>query len=222
MKKNLIIILFLIISGHVFSQNLLYEYDNGKQYCTIEIDTLNNVGFEGSLKALDCYKVPYYEMIFQPTISYDDNGDLLMTIIPRWHYYSFLEVVYGENEKAQIDPNFKMTFKINNEDNTLEYVSPEREKSYVANKSSYTNSKTMNFTKLPRKFNRISTESTIDYKKYPKDLHKKLQARNELMKERMGKKKISGGESSLFLPVQPYVSVKKVDEYDDIENNEFK
>ena len=219
MKKNLLIILFLIVTSHIYSQDLLYEYNNGKQYCTIEIDTLNNVGFEGSLKALDCYKVPYYEMIFQPTISYDSNGDLLLTIIPRWHYYCFLEKVYGENENAQVDPNFKMTFKINNDNNTLEYVSTQQEKEYVMNKSSYSNYATMDFTKLPRTFNRITTAS-IDYKKYPKELQRKLQTRDEKMKERMGKK--SDSDSSLFVPVQPYISVKKTNDDDEVENNQFR
>lgn len=218
MKKNLLIVLFLFISVYIGAQDLLYEYQNGKQYCTIEIDTLNNAGFEGSLKALDCYRIPYYEMVFQPTISYDGNGDLLLTIIPRWHYYSFLEKVYGENEKAQEDLNFKLTFKINNENNTLEYVSTQQEKDYVTNKSSYSNHATMNFTKLPKTFTRMSS-SNIDYKKYPKELQRKIQERNEKMKDRLGQKS-DNGDSSLFVPVQPYVSVKKAEEVS-IENNEF-
>ena len=201
-----------MLVGHIYSQDLLYEYQNGRQYCTIEIDTLSTTGFEGSLKALNCYDVPYYEMVFQPTISYDANGDLLLTIVPRWHYYAFLESVYGENEKAQLDPSFKMTFRINNEDNTLEYISTEQEKAYVASKTSYTNSATMNIAKLPSKFNRISSTSAIDYQKYPKDLHKKLQYRNKQMKERAGQKAKNSGDSSLFLPVQPYVPAKDTEE----------
>lgn len=215
MKKIIVLLLLLSSAILTYGQDLMYEFQNGKQYCTIEIDTLST-GFEGSLKALDCYKVPYYELVFQPTITYNNTGDLILTIVPRWHYYSFLEKVYGEIEKAQVDPNFKMTFKINNEDNTLEYISTEEEKDYVTNKSSFSLFKTMNFTKLPRSFSRIN-QSSIDYKKYPKDLQRKLQARNEMLKSRFDKKIESN--TSLFEPVKPYVSTKVETEV--IENNEF-
>ena len=217
MNRILLVMLLSMVSVFSFGQGLVYEFQNGKQYCTIEVDTADNALW-GSLKALECYEIPYYEMVFTPEINYADNGDLILSVTPRWHYYSFLEKVYGEVEKAQEDPRFVMRFKINNDDNTLEYLSTAKEKRYIVNKTSYSNLARMNFTKLPKTFSRTN-EFKVDYRKYPKEIHKKIQERVALLAGRMSNKSADG--EPLFAPVQPYEKPKEKEVNEDIFNNQF-
>lgn len=215
MNKIVIFCLLSLVSTFSFGQGLVYEYQNGKQYCTIEIDTTDNA-ISGSLKALDCYEVPYYEMVFTPEIDYDEAGNLILSVTPRWHYYSFLEKLYGEVEKSQVDPKFRMKFKINNDDNTLEYISTDKEKKYIVNRTSYSNLKRMNFTKLPKQFSRTN-EFKVDYRKYPKELQRKIQDRMGKLQDRMSNR--TG--DALFVPVQPYEKPKEKEKNEDIFDNQF-
>lgn len=180
MKKLIILASLLFITNFIFSQSMTFEYEKGKRYCTIEIDTTSLI-HTGALKALNYFDVLYYEMAFHPVFEYDEDGSAVLYVVPSWHYYAYLEKIYGEVEKAKKDRSFALKYKIDPVTGDLTMMNDASSKRRMFMKSSFKEKKFMDFTLLPKTFRKANT---LNEEKYPKGLKRELDKREKQIRSR--------------------------------------
>lgn len=174
--------LFAVFISHALSaQTQIFKFEEGKSYCTIEIDTTLAVDM-GAFRALEFMDVPYYEMTFRPEFEFTESGNKVLIIRPTWHYHAYLAKIYGEVEKANIkDVDFKLRFEIDPTGETLRYISTDAEKRLVYNRSSFSKKKHIKFVEFPPS---MTKADRVDLDKYPKDLRKNLNKRVDKIRNR--------------------------------------
>lgn len=181
--KKIIFTLFVVFMSHALSaQKQVFQFEDDKNYCTIEIDTTLAVEM-GTFRAAELMDVPYYEMTFTPEYEYGANGEKILVIIPTWHYHAYLAKIYGEVENAnQNDPAFRLRYEVSDDGETLTFKTTEAQKGAVLHRSTFSKKKHINFVGLPTT---MTKTDKVDMEKFPKDLRRSLVRRAEKIKSRL-------------------------------------
>lgn len=184
MKKIIFTLLVVFMSQALTAQTQVFQFEDSKNYCTIEIDTtsLSAVNL-GTFRAVELMDVPYYEMAFTPQFEYGENGEKYLIITPAWHYYAYLAKIYGEIENADAnDPKFRLKYEFNADESVLTLKTTEEQKRVMLHRSSFSKKKHINFTGFPET---MTKTDKIDIDKFPKDLRKDLKKRIDKIKSRL-------------------------------------
>lgn len=181
--KRIIFTLFVVFMSHaITAQTQVFKFEEGRNYCTIEIDTTLAVNM-GTFRALGFMDAPYYEMTFKPEFEYTESGEKLLVIIPTWHYHAYLARIYGEVENADLhDPEFRLKFVMDPSGDILTFKTNDSEKRVIYNRSTFSKKKHINFVELPTT---MTKTDKVDFEKYPKDLRKNLIKRIDKIKSRL-------------------------------------
>lgn len=181
--RKIVSLLFFILTLNTLtlsSQTIVFQYEDDKSYCTIEIDTTLSIKI-GTYRAYKHLNVPYYEMAFTPEFQYTE-GKTIVSMTPTWHNQAYLEKVYGEPERAQKDNAFKIKFALSSDGSQLELLSTDEEIQNVFNKSSYSKKGQIKMTDLPKTFTKVQQ---VNMEKFPKGLRKNLQKRANKIRSRL-------------------------------------
>ena len=182
MKKIILTLLAVIMSHALTAQKQVFQFEDEKYYCTIEIDTTLAVDM-GTFRATELMDVPYYEMTFTPEYEYGSSGEKTLVIRPTWHYHAYLAKIYGEVENANLnDPAFKLKYEISPDGDILTFKTTEAQKAAMLHRSTFSKKKHINFVGMPAT---MTKTDRVDIDKFPKELRKSLLRRAEKIKSRL-------------------------------------